>query len=180
MSSVTNSGNGYNPKPKKNKKGFFIIPNTFYERGSHLTPKATKALITLYSFRNSETGATFPSYKKIKERSGFSRNDDIAKSLDELENFGWLERNHRFNKSNVYRLTIPAVERPSKEEAAEWKKDHSRTRLATWKDDLAESKQRVEKYLDGESEWVTDDDLSEYKQGYEKYPDGEWDGSPPW
>lgn len=107
---------------------FTRIPNALFERGSYLTVKAKLVYVALCSFRNNKTGATFPSYNKIKERSGLTRNEDITKAITELGQFGWLEKNRRFNKSNDYKLVIPVEVRPTKEDAKCWKSTTSRMR----------------------------------------------------
>jgi hypothetical protein len=130
---ISNAATEIKPQIEENRgiSGKFTrVPNQMFDRGRYLTVKAKWVFATLCSFRNSKTGATFPSYPKIIERSGINRNDDISKALDELEEFGWLKRTHRFNESNWYDLSMPVVMRPTKEEAKYWKQVHSRKRSA--------------------------------------------------
>ena len=119
---------------------FTRVPNEIFELGRYLTVKAKFVYIALCSFRNNTTGATFPSYAKIKERSGLKRNEDVSKAITELEQFGWLEKNRRFNQSTDYKLGIPIRELPTQEEDAKWKKVVSRMRSAEFIEELEKAK----------------------------------------
>lgn len=110
---------------------FTGVTNLLFSLGVHLTPQAKWIYTTLSSFRNSGTGRTYPSYEKIMERSGMSRNA-VAKGLKELENFHWVTKQKNFGKSTNYNISSPVwvdgncdLPIPTKEMASDWKKNQS-------------------------------------------------------
>lgn len=87
-------------------KGFTKADNRLFWQGVHLTSDAKWVYLTLVSFRNSKTKATFPSYDKLMERSGLTR-VRVSRAIAELEHFHWIGKEKRFNESNRYDLTYP-------------------------------------------------------------------------
>lgn len=116
---------------KKHYGKFAKLPMELFYEGRYLTQKAKWVYATLVSFKNNKTGATFPSYEKIMERSGINRKGDITDALNELERFGWIDRTRRFGQSNDYLVECPVVTledgttfrpiRPTPVEAENWK-----------------------------------------------------------
>ena len=127
--------------------GFTKADNRLFWQGVHLTVDAKWVYVTLVSFRNSKTNATFPSYDKIMERSGLTR-VRVARAIAELEHFDWIAKNKRFNGSTHYHVSYPNVYKvgsngervglsddqtcPTKDEAERWAKRHKRQRTTVF------------------------------------------------
>lgn len=112
--------------------GWTQLDNRLFWQGRYLTANAKWVYATLRSFKNNDTGKTFPSYDAIVERSGLSR-PKVAEGLRELEKFSWIAKSKRFSKSTNYNLSYPAVWQdksqgvltpdqtcPTKEQASTW------------------------------------------------------------
>lgn len=118
--------------PERTEK-FVKISRDLFDRGRYLTPSAKWLYVALRSFKNERKpdDKPFPGYQKIMEQSGLSRNA-IAKGLEELEQWGWIERDKSQGKSNHYKFTYPALLNvttgtetgdqtyPTKEMASDW------------------------------------------------------------
>lgn len=101
-----NTGLKAEKKSPKEIKGFTKADNRLFWQGRYLTTNAKWIHVTLQSFENSETGATFPSYDAIVARTNLRR-EKIAEGLRELERFCWITKRKKFSKSTHYYVTHP-------------------------------------------------------------------------
>jgi DNA-binding transcriptional MocR family regulator len=126
--------------------------NRLFWQGRFLSVDAVCLYIAIRSFQNEEDGDRFPSYVQIMSRCSLTRRR-IANALSELERFGWIERKHRNNKSNMYTLDYPRVidedgnimddqTCPTKEDAIAFRKEINtrNSRLGKLKDMQKDSK----------------------------------------
>ncbi|MDT7807997.1 MAG: Helix-turn-helix domain [Acidobacteriota bacterium] len=85
---------------------FTRVDNYIFKEGKFLTAEAKLVYVVLCSYRNNKTGKTCPSYDKIRDRSGLSRNK-VAAALNELEHFHWVSRKKVFKGGNHYHVSWP-------------------------------------------------------------------------
>jgi biotin operon repressor len=121
--------------PERTDK-FVKVSRELLHRGRYLTASAKWLYVALRSFKNEKKADDnpFPGYIKIMEWSGLSRNA-VAKGLEELEQWGWIERDKTQGKTNHYKFTCPAQLNattktetgdqiyPTKEMALHWSKN---------------------------------------------------------
>lgn len=179
-----NTGLQAEKKLPKEIKGFTKADNRLFWQGRYLTTNAKWIHVTLQSFENSETGATFPSYDAIVARTNLRR-EKIAEGLRELERFYWITKRKKFSKSTHYYVNYPTRWQdksqgllapdqtcPTKQEAAEWAKkirdeqkakDARRAKKRGWMEAQEAIKRKREetgkcKYCGGDGDYCGDDD----------------------
>jgi hypothetical protein len=96
---------------REKKNDSVRVPSELFERGRHLSSPAKWLYITLKSFAVDDAGRISASYRQLRRKSGLTHSS-VAKRLDELECFGWLERTKSPGLPNGYILTCPSLRNP--------------------------------------------------------------------
>ena len=86
---------------------FTTVPNRFIDE-CQCSPRAKWLFVVLRHYTNNKTDTAFPSYDELEIAAGMNRRD-IAKSIRELIDSGWVERRKRYGQSNVYTTTFPSA-----------------------------------------------------------------------
>lgn len=88
---------------------FAIVPSEVV-MDTRLTLEAMRVLVTLYSFRNKNTGLTFPSREKIAARCGMHPSN-ISAATTKLVELGWLIKKGKggYSKPTSYDIIVPEV-----------------------------------------------------------------------
>jgi hypothetical protein len=124
----------------------YKVPLSLVEEGRYLHPIAKTILLTLFSFENNRTQLCFPSWPKICERAGLSRNK-VWDGLAMLERFGHIQPVRDYQRSNSYDFLVPDFISPDKADADHWWR-HERPSIQ-YRDkntDNCPSKKRIPKY----------------------------------
>jgi hypothetical protein len=85
---------------------FVTVPFSFIHASKELSFHACWLFVVLRFYTNRRTGNAFPSYTTIRKITGMRR-EKISESLKELEQAGWLKKQSRFGKVNLYTVVIP-------------------------------------------------------------------------
>lgn len=88
---------------------FAIVPSEVV-MDTRLTLETMRVLVTLYSFRNKNTGLAFPGREAISERCGMHPSN-ISEATSKLVDLGWVVKDGEggHSKSTRYTINIPEV-----------------------------------------------------------------------
>lgn len=89
------------------KRGYTIVPNVLISGRSQLrlTPTEIYVFVALDSFRWDNWHNPFPSLMTLSRLTGLHK-QTIYRSLKKLEQVGLLYKEHRYNSSTVYDLSV--------------------------------------------------------------------------
>lgn len=95
--------------------GYTLIDNDKILDNEDFSIQEQSLYIAILSYHNEEKGCSYPSYKKLKQRSKIKKDETLIKTLKSLIEKGYVKKETLKGTGNKYYIVTPKTEYPQKQ-----------------------------------------------------------------